>query len=309
MPFARSKTRGPTFKRRSAMKMVHTTVDVAALSSAGIAGTVIGYTDINRQLSSKYGRNMPQACTYRVIGARATMITSASAIAEVGGAVAIQFGWLAPSRHRVAAHEAIMREYVEDVRDDQAHSRGRQLKIAFDPVQPVDLAESVLWRGDVANRITMTGASGAGTIGMMADYNARYPKPEGVAVGTQQPDQDLYTVPASETLDTVTMHMAKQTSWFDTFGDLIAGGSGITGRFNGPVTVFDAEFWCPSGTYLPFMCGLAKWIFADNWFPELQQGTDSTLTGGIIDPLTPTRGSFSVIYQFYVEGWTPLSKK
>lgn len=298
---------GAKFKRRSAMKMLHhvssLTPSPVVINTAGVAGTVITYVNVARYLSQKLGRNMSQAMTYRLVGFRVMLVNLADAASDIGASVAMQLRTVSPSRGRVAAHEAIMKEYVQDVRDDNAWSRGRQLFVAYDSIQPIDLAESVLLRNDVPNRVHLLGASGAGNIGVFADYTTRFPKPEGTAATVAQPDQDLYGEFASQTEDTINGHATLYSAWHEDI-ELPVDVPTAYGPWNGPLTIFDWEWWAPSGTYIPMMCGMGKFIMADSVFPVLQSGP-----GGVVSAVTPTRGALSAIFDLWVEGWTPLSSK
>lgn len=296
---------GGKFKRRSAMKTLHHVswpTGTITLGAAPAAGTVIGYVNVARYLSEKLGRNMPQACTYRMVGFRVTLTNLSDAAADIGASVAMQLRSVTPTRGRVAAHEALQKEYVEDVRDDSAWSRGRQFIVSYDGVMPVDPAESVLMRNDAPHRVNLLGASSAGVIGMFADYTTRYPKPEGTGA-LNQPDQDLYTAFASQTEDTINGHATLYSGWHEDI-ELPVDVPTAYGPWNGPATVYDWEWWAPAGTYIPLMCGLAKFIHADSFWPFLQSGP-----GGVVSAVTPIRGTLTALLDMWIEGWTPLSSK
>lgn len=292
------------FKRRSAMKMLHTSVFSTVVSNSITAGGVIGYLPIYTQLSERYGRNMSQSQTFRVVGFSVQLVNTADALTDVGGSLAVQAQWIAPSYARVAAHETILREFVADVRDDSDHAKGRQLIVAFDSVQAPAAWESILYRGDVPNRVHLLGASSAGNIGVFADWNTKHPGQEGVA-GVGQPDQDIH-VPlarASQSVDSITGHATLSTSYQE---DVEINGGVVTayGELNNTPYVSDWTWWAPSGTYLPVMCGIMKFIAADSWYPPILPGMAAT-TGTTV----PTRGTMTAIITAFIEGWTPISKK
>lgn len=303
MVFRRKSSAG--FKRRSAMKTLHhvsVPTGSVALAAAPAAGAVIGYVNCARYLSEKLGRNMPQAATYRMVGFRVTLVNLSDAAGDIGASVGMQLRSLTPTRGRVAAHEAIMKEYVQDVRDDSAWSRGRQLIVSYDGVMPVDAAESVLMRNDTAHRINLLGASAAGIIGVFADYTTRFPKPEGTGA-LNQPDQDLYTAYASQTEDTINGHATLYSAWHEDV-ELPVDVPTAYGPWNGAINVAEWEWWAPAGTFVPLMCGMAKFIYNDSFFPFLQSGP-----GGVVSAVTPIRGTLTAVLDMWIEGWTPLSSK
>lgn len=296
---------GGRFKRRSSMKMLHTAQFIAPVNVAAAAGDVLGYLNIYAILSEKYGRSLAQAMTYRVVGLHVGLFNTADVATNVGGSLAVQAQYVAPSRARVAAHEAIMREYVGDVRDDSEQSRGRQLIVGYDAVQTPAAWESVLLRNDAATRIHMLGASSAGNVGIFDDWNLKNPSTGGAA-GLYQPDQDLH-VPlarASQTPEQVHGRVTMAASFDEDIELLSTDQVNAYGEGQRNPTVHAWDWWAPAGTYLPVMLGMMKFILTDGWFPFLQPGMLST-NGTTV----PTRGSFQVVVEAFIEGWTPISKK
>lgn len=302
------------FKRRSAMKTLHqvimftgaTELPVPVIPNAGVPGTVLGYVNCARSLSRKFGRNVVQAKTFRLVGFRFSLANFADSALDIGGSVQFSLRYLTPTRARVAAHERIMREYVGDVRDDSAHSKDRQLIVAYDSVQPVDPVESILWRAvagaDAPHRVHLLGASSAGNLGVFADYNAAYPVTPGTAM-TGQPDQDMFTERASQQEDTVSGHATLYSAHPQEVED-IAGAPINFGPWNHAIQVTDWEWWAPPGTFIPLFCGMAKLIMGDSNWPVIQTGA-TTAGGDNVDQ----RGALQAYCEFFVEGWTPLSSK
>lgn len=275
--------------------------------NAGVPGTTIGYVNAMRSLSASLGRNVIQAKTFRLVGMHLHLVNYADAAGDVGGSVSFSLRYCSPTRARVAAHERIMREYVGDVRDDSSVSKDRQLIVAYDNTMTVDPVESILYRAvagaDAPHRVHLLGASGAGNLGVFADYNTAFPVTPGTAT-TGQPDQDMYTERASQVEDTLSGHATLYAPFTEDI-ESVAGVMTAHGPYNGPATVADFQWWAPAGTYVPLFCGMAKLIMGDSNWPFLQPGG----AGGVVGETTPIRGALRVFAEFFVQGWTPLSSK
>lgn len=284
---------------------------VIAIPAAAVPGTVLGYVNAMRSLSATLGRNVVQAKTFRLVGVHIALVNYADSILDVGGSMQFSLRYISPTRARVAAHEAIMREYVNDVKEDSQESKDRQLIVGYDATMTPDPVESILYRDVGAvptpHRVHLLGASSAGNIGVFADYNTRYPVTPSTAT-SRQPDQDMFTERASQIEDTISGHATLYAPWI---GDVENEPVGDTtslehGPYNGPATVQDFLWWAPSGTYIPLFCGMAKLICGDSNWPPMQVGADEAVVTG---ESVPQRGALSAFAEFFIQGWTPLSSK
>lgn len=266
---------------------------------------ITGYLDVAQILSTKFGRNMSQSQTFHLRKIRAYITDSGTedAYNYVGGAVPVLAEWVAPSRARVSAHEEIMAEYVQDVREDNEWSRGRQLVVHYDAPQPLLAYSSNLRRAGAGMRVNLLGPSGPGAIGMFTEFSARHPKADGIATGTQ-PDQDLYSEPASQVIEQAILVPVK---YHPPIGARGLDAQIVLNEWNGPLTYHVAEWGPPDGTFAGVMCGLIKLTAPYGLvMPRVQAGDKATVP----DPrLQLERGNFAITLELDFSGWTPLSRK